>query len=187
MNFLFAYNQLNEHGITQYRMALWSLKVITMRLSTVFLTVCCTAFLGMLTTVLIGLDVQRPVFAMQWFLASGVLMLFFVVEDHLLGPKPWDDGWTRARTGSLLLSVGLISLGLRIGLVQTSSITEDETFSFSALWLCAVIYWVLSSLGLLLVWLDSGHEYSRQERRVLYGIGGFVAIHVVYSMVLVLR
>ena len=158
-----------------------------MRLSTVFLTVGCTAFLGMLTTVLIGLDVQKPVFAMQWFLASGVLLLFFVVEDHLLGPKPWGDGWTRARTGSLLLSVGLISLGLRIGLVQMSSTTEDEPFSFSALWLCALIYWVLSSFGLLLIWLDSGHEYSRQERRVLYGIGGFVAIHVVYSMVLVLR
>ena len=73
-----------------------------MRLSTVFLTVSCTAFLGMLTTVILGLDVQKPVFAMQWFLASGVLMLFFVVEDHLLGPKPWGDGWTRARTGSLL-------------------------------------------------------------------------------------
>ena len=160
---------------------------LIIRLSTVFLTVGCTAFLGMLTTVLIGLDVRKPVFAMQLFLASGVLMLFFVVEDHLLGPKPWGDGWTRARTGSLLLSVGLISLGLRIGLVQVSSTSENAMFTFSALWICALIYWVLSSIGVLLIWFDSGHEYSRLERSVLYGVGGFVAIHVVYSMVLVLR
>lgn len=158
----------------------------TMRLSTVLLTIGCTAFLGIFATVLIGLDVQTPIFAMQWFLASGVLMLFFVVEDHLLGPKPWGDGWTRARMGSLLLSVGLISLGLRIGLVQVSPTTENTTLTFSAVWICALIYWALSSVGLLLLWLDSAPEYSRRERSVLYGIGGFVAIHVVYSIGLIL-
>ena len=157
-----------------------------MRLSTVLLTVSCTALLGLFATVLLGLEVQQPVFAMQWFLASGVLMLFFVVEDHLLGPKPWGDGWTRARMGSLLLSVGLISFGLRIGLVQMSPTTEGTTLTISALWICALIYWALSSVGLLLLWLDSGHEYSRRERGVFYGIGGFVAIHVVYSMGLIL-
>ncbi len=156
-----------------------------MRLSTVLLTVSCTSLLGLFATVLLGLDVQQPVYAMQWFLASGVLMLFFVVADHLLGPKPWGDRWTRARTGSLLLSVGLISFGLRIGLVQVSPTAASTTLTISAVWFSAQIFWALSSAGLLLLWLDSGHEYSRRERRVLYGIGGFVAIPVVYSMGLV--
>ena len=69
---------------------------------------------------------------------------------------------------------------------ETAS-SESAVFTFSALWVCALIYWVLSSIGVLLIWFDSGHEYSRLERSVLYGVGGFVAIHVVYSMVLVLR
>lgn len=158
----------------------------TMRLSIVLLAVSCTALLGLFATILLGLDVQQPVYIMQWFLASGVLMLFFVVEDHLLAPKPWGDGWTRARVGSLLLSVGLISLGLRIGLVQVNPTTESSALTISALWVCTLMYWALSSVGLLLLWLDSGHEYSRRERGILYGIGGFVAIHVVYSMGLIL-
>jgi hypothetical protein len=152
-----------------------------MRLSLVLITVLCTIILGMLGTSLIGLDVHLPVFAMQWFLAWGVLMLFFVIEDHLLDPKPWGDGWTRARTGSLLLSIGLIALGLQIGLVQRA--IEFMILTVSAAKICALIYWALSTVGLLLLWFDSGNEYSRRERTLLSGFGAFIATHVVYSVV----